>query len=147
MVLVDEYAPCISLFPVVVSHCFLFPQLVVSYTCIMHLHSLLTHALSHSLTPHAFTQPPTLITHVPIHSPPPPIGKGPVFQTLLMKVVNCLTDPELPVKVDACVALRAFLEPFDADDLQVLKPMLPKLLSDFFALMGEVRFDVLCVGG
>lgn len=62
-----------------------------------------------------------------------------MFSTLLTKVVARLTDPELPVRVDACVALRAFLEPFEAEDLAMLRPLLPAILRDFFALMGEVE--------
>ena len=54
-------------------------------------------------------------------------------------MVNALKDPELPVKVDAVVALGSFVEA--ADDIAQLRPILPQLLDEFFKLMNEVESE------
>ena len=59
--------------------------------------------------------------------------------SLFGSVVNALKDPELPVKVDAVVALGSFVEA--ADDIAQLRPILPQLLDEFFKLMNEVESE------
>lgn len=53
-----------------------------------------------------------------------------------VQVVGCLGDPELPVRVDAVVAIRHFVD--EVQDLTILRPVLPALLSSIFHLMSEV---------
>lgn len=52
------------------------------------------------------------------------------------QVVGLLSDPELPVRVDAVVSLRQFID--HAEDIEPLKPLLPTLLNAIFQLMGQV---------
>jgi hypothetical protein len=59
------------------------------------------------------------------------------FTTALHRVVAALTDPELPVRVDSVVALRTFVEA--CKDLSEIRPILPRLLDEFFKLMNEVE--------
>ena len=61
------------------------------------------------------------------------------FMALFAGVVNCLKDPDLPVKVDAIVSLGSFVE--TADDISQIRPILPQLLDEFFALMNEVESE------
>lgn len=61
------------------------------------------------------------------------------FMTLFSNVVSALKDPDLPVKVDAVVALGSFVEA--ADDIAQLRPILPQLLDEFFKLMNEVESE------
>ena len=63
-------------------------------------------------------------------------GQGQSFMGLMQLVMQRLQDPELPVKVDAVVALRAFVE--YVEGLDPLRPILPALLDVFFKLMNEV---------
>jgi hypothetical protein len=63
-------------------------------------------------------------------------GRGPQFCGLFERVMRALSDAELPVRVDAVVALRSFVE--ELADLDVLRPVLPSLLDAVFALMAEV---------
>jgi len=70
-------------------------------------------------------------------------GKGRVFQTMFESVIRCLSDPEMPVKVDACLALGDFVETMDHVDM--IKPILPQLLTSIFALMSEVEHEDLVV--
>jgi len=63
-------------------------------------------------------------------------GAGPSYQAIFSKVVGLLGDGELPVRVDAVVALRQFAE--HAEDVEGLKPLLPTLLGAIFSLMGEL---------
>lgn len=63
-------------------------------------------------------------------------GAGPQFCGLFERVMRSLCDPELPVRVDAVVALRSFVE--ELADLEILKPLLPSLLNSVFALMSEI---------
>ena len=44
----------------------------------------------------------------------------------------------LQVRVDAVVALRSFIDAFDTEGLQQVKPLIPQLLDVFFQLMQEV---------
>lgn len=61
------------------------------------------------------------------------------FMQLFSNVVSALKDPDLPVKVDAVVALGSFVEA--ADDIAQLRPILPELLDEFFKLMNEVESE------
>ncbi|DBB04276.1 hypothetical protein WJX77_005934 [Trebouxia sp. C0004] len=66
-------------------------------------------------------------------------GQGQAFSSLFQKVVNAFQDPDLPVRVDAVVALRSFIDAFDTEGLQQVKPLIPQLLDVFFQLMQEVE--------
>jgi hypothetical protein len=71
------------------------------------------------------------------------IGAGPHFMALFERVVNGLHDPELPVRVDSVVAMRAFVG--ELADIDLLKPILPRLLESIFGLMHEVDSeDLVC---
>lgn len=59
------------------------------------------------------------------------------FNVLMSGVVACLCDAELPVRVDAVVALRSFVDA--ADDVAPLRAVLPQLLDQLFRLMAEVE--------
>ena len=48
-----------------------------------------------------------------------------------------MTDVELPVRVDAVVSLRNFVD--CVEDLESMKPLLPQLLQATFHLMDQVR--------
>jgi len=63
-------------------------------------------------------------------------GRGPQFCGLFERVMRALNDSDLPVRVDAVVALRSFVE--ELADLQMLAPVLPALLDSVFALMAEI---------
>eukprot|EP00951_Prasinocladus_malaysianus_P037567 scaffold404857_cov51-Prasinocladus_malaysianus.AAC.1 len=52
-------------------------------------------------------------------------------------VFNALQDPELPVRMDAVVSVRHFVDALE--DATPLKPILPQLLHQFFQLMNEVE--------
>lgn len=58
------------------------------------------------------------------------------FETLMGCVIRCLGDAALPVRVDAVVALRSFVDA--AEDLNSLRAILPQLLNELFKLMSEV---------
>jgi len=59
-----------------------------------------------------------------------------LFNGLLERIVGLLGDAELPVRVDAVVALRPFVEEAQLD---ALRPILPQLLNNFFKLIHEVE--------
>lgn len=61
------------------------------------------------------------------------------FFTLFESVVNAMKDPELPVRVEAVVALGLFIQ--ETEDVSALKAILPQLLDDFFKLMNEVESE------
>jgi len=44
----------------------------------------------------------------------------------------------MQVRVDAVAALRNLVDAFDKDDLPSIKPLIPNLLNQLFALMNEV---------
>ncbi len=64
-------------------------------------------------------------------------GSGAEYAALFTRVIQALHDKELPVRVDAVVALRSFVE--ELEDIEQLKPILPQLLGSIFGLMNEVR--------
>jgi hypothetical protein len=45
----------------------------------------------------------------------------------------------LQVRIDAVTGLRNLMEAYDESNLEMIKPILPKLLNDLFALLTEVR--------
>ena len=45
--------------------------------------------------------------------------------------------------MDAVVALRSFIDAFDTEGLQRVKPLIPQLLDVFFQLMQEVSLPKL----
>eukprot|EP00873_Tetraselmis_striata_P029005 jgi/Tetstr1/449269/TSEL_036472.t1 len=59
------------------------------------------------------------------------------FDLLLQRVFACLNDEQLPVRMDAVVAVRHFVDALE--DHSILKPILPQLLNQFFSLMNEVE--------
>lgn len=63
-------------------------------------------------------------------------NSGPTYMRFFEKVASCLGDPELPVRVDAVVSLRHFLE--EMEDVTPLLPALPNLLNAIFGLMNQV---------
>uniref|UniRef100_A0A7R9YU85 Importin N-terminal domain-containing protein n=1 Tax=Chlamydomonas euryale TaxID=1486919 RepID=A0A7R9YU85_9CHLO len=68
-------------------------------------------------------------------------GQGATYSLLLQHVVACLADTELAVRVDAAVSIRYFVE--EVEDVAILRPILPNLLSSIFQLMGEVDAEEL----
>lgn len=63
-------------------------------------------------------------------------GSGANYGQLFQRVINGLHDADLPVRVDAVVSLRSFVD--ELADLNPLKPILPSMLDRIFALMNEV---------
>ncbi|KAG2439798.1 hypothetical protein HYH02_010433 [Chlamydomonas schloesseri] len=63
-------------------------------------------------------------------------NRGPTYMAFFEAVVRCLGDPELPVRVDAVVSLRHFLE--EMEDVEPVAPALPALLNSIFGLMNQV---------
>jgi hypothetical protein len=63
-------------------------------------------------------------------------GRGPQFCGLFERIMRALGDPDLPVRVDAVVALRGFVD--ELADLDMLKPVLPALLDSVFGLMAQI---------
>lgn len=60
------------------------------------------------------------------------------FATLLRCVIHCLSDKELPVRLDAAVALRYFFEELEVSgSLELLSPVVPQLLQHFLSLSNE----------
>lgn len=45
----------------------------------------------------------------------------------------------MQVRVDAVAALRSLVDAFHEDDLPSIKPLIPSLLNQLFALMAEVH--------
>eukprot|EP00878_Enallax_costatus_P046967 GHUV01057304.1.p1 GENE.GHUV01057304.1~~GHUV01057304.1.p1 ORF type:complete len:796 (+),score=306.27 GHUV01057304.1:175-2562(+) len=68
-------------------------------------------------------------------------GAGPLFDTMLQAVINALHDSELPVRVEAVMALRSFVE--ELADVAPLKPVLAQLMDSIFKLMNEVENEEL----
>ena len=66
-------------------------------------------------------------------------GKGQTFSVFLSNVVARLQDPDLPVRVDASVALRCFVE--SVKELDLLRGVLPQLLNEFMKLINEIEND------
>jgi len=58
------------------------------------------------------------------------------FKQLFQAVVQALNDSELPVRVDALVALRSYVE--EVDDVNELKPIIEQVMKELFNLLHEV---------
>jgi len=65
-------------------------------------------------------------------------GSGPTFQALFKANVALLADPDLPVRVGAVMAARQFIDAYDTDEVDQIKPLIPSLLDEIFKLMQEV---------
>ncbi|KAK2079907.1 hypothetical protein QBZ16_002302 [Prototheca wickerhamii] len=65
-------------------------------------------------------------------------GRGATFAALLQRCVAALEDPDLPVKVDAAVAVRCFLDAVDEEDLGDFRGLVPGLLTRFLQLSQEI---------
>lgn len=98
----------------------------VSFVVIVHKSPLCCRCFHHSTI-----QPPRMLTV----QPPRMLTVQP--PRILQHVVACLSDSEIAVRVDAAVAIRHFVD--EAEDLGVLRSILPNLLGSIFQLMSEVR--------
>lgn len=65
-------------------------------------------------------------------------GAGQTFGLLFKEVMNRLHDTDLPVKVDAVVSIKNFMEEVKTPALGELKPIIPQLVTSIFNLMNEV---------
>eukprot|EP00884_Botryococcus_braunii_P004058 jgi/Botrbrau1/13653/Bobra.0292s0003.1 len=65
-------------------------------------------------------------------------GRGPKFQSLLQHAFNLMRDPELPVRIEAVSAVRNLFDAYDDAQLDLIKPILPQLLNELFALLNEL---------
>eukprot|EP00891_Asterochloris_glomerata_P009638 jgi/Astpho2/9638/fgenesh1_pm.00146_%23_24_t len=70
-------------------------------------------------------------------------GQSPTgtFVQLFQEVFHLLRDPELPVRVDAVVALRNFIDAFDEGHIDTVKPLIPQLLDSVFNLMQQIESE------
>ena len=64
--------------------------------------------------------------------------KNEIFIQLFERIQACLGDPDLPVQVDAAIALREFFDAIDDDDSQRYVHALPGLLQKFLELANNV---------
>lgn len=64
---------------------------------------------------------------------------GTHLRNLLEMVLNRLSDPALPVQIEASKALRYLVEADGAE--QTLLPVLPQLLAEYFRIMNEIGND------
>ncbi|KAL7574621.1 hypothetical protein ACA910_002972 [Epithemia clementina (nom. ined.)] len=64
---------------------------------------------------------------------------GTHLKKLLQKVLERLSDPALPVQIEASKALRFLIETDGADE--ALLPVLPQLLTEYFRIMNEIGND------
>lgn len=64
---------------------------------------------------------------------------GTNLRTLIQLVLQRLSDPALPVQIEASKALRYLIESDGAE--VVLLPVLPNLLSEYFRIMNEIGND------
>lgn len=64
-----------------------------------------------------------------------------LFLQLFDKIQMCLGDPDLPVQVDAAVALREFFDSIGDEDAQHFIPALPSLLQKFLELANNVESE------
>lgn len=64
---------------------------------------------------------------------------GTNLRTLIQMVLQRLSDPALPVQIEASKALRFLIEADGADE--TLLPVLPQLLTEYFRIMNEIGND------
>jgi hypothetical protein len=62
---------------------------------------------------------------------------GAVLQAVLRGLINGLRDPALPVQAAAACSLRLLIEAEGAAEL--LKPLLPEIVAEYFRIMEEVE--------
>ncbi|CAG9461067.1 unnamed protein product [Pedinophyceae sp. YPF-701] len=74
---------------------------------------------------------------------PEGVGVGRTFGAMMSATVNAMSDPEMPVRVEACMSARCFLE--EVEDVSVLKPAVPQLLQSILQLMSQVEHEDLVV--
>lgn len=60
------------------------------------------------------------------------------FSVLFQSVINALNDPELPVQVEAGIAIREFVAAIETENLASLRPLVPGLLERFLAISNEI---------
>lgn len=65
---------------------------------------------------------------------------GTNFRKLLEMVLNRLSDPSLPVQIEASKSLRFLIEESGAAE-ETLLPVLPQLLNEYFRIMNEIGND------
>ena len=102
---------------------------------------LLTHVLPAFTSPHGFIRAKVCWAAAMFadHKFAAGRGRGPSFGALVTAVVGRLEDPEMPVRVDACVALGPLVESIaNPNDLE---PALPLLLRCVFSLLGEIESE------
>ena len=58
------------------------------------------------------------------------------LQTLIQMVLQRLSDPALPVQIEASKALRFLIE-LDSSET-TLTPVLPQILAEYFRIMNEI---------
>jgi hypothetical protein len=64
---------------------------------------------------------------------------GTHLRNCIHSILNKLSDPELPVQIEASKALRFLIEVEGAE--QTLLPVLPQLLTEYFRIMNEIGND------
>ncbi|KAK9824621.1 hypothetical protein WJX72_011782 [[Myrmecia] bisecta] len=74
-----------------------------------------------------------------------PAGSQGTFACLFQQVVRALQDPDMPVRVDAVIALRSLIDAYPEERLAEIQPLVPQLLNEFFKLMSEVEHEDLVV--
>jgi hypothetical protein len=62
---------------------------------------------------------------------------GAVLQAVLRGLINGLRDPALPVQAAAACSLRLLIEAEGAAEM--LKPLLPEIVAEYFRIMEEVE--------
>eukprot|EP00658_Telonema_sp_P-2_P020648 TRINITY_DN18180_c0_g2_i1.p1 TRINITY_DN18180_c0_g2~~TRINITY_DN18180_c0_g2_i1.p1 ORF type:complete len:742 (+),score=193.27 TRINITY_DN18180_c0_g2_i1:77-2302(+) len=70
-----------------------------------------------------------------------PFNNTGIRQEMLKGVVQCLHDTELPVRAMSAFTIRALL--WDPDNIEDLRPLLPRLLEAFLKLMKDIDHDEL----
>jgi len=65
---------------------------------------------------------------------------GTNIRTLIQLVLPRLSDPSLPVQIEASKALRSIILEVDAAE-EVLLPVLPQILTEYFRIMNEIGND------
>lgn len=64
-----------------------------------------------------------------------------LFMQLFERIQACLNDPDLPVQVDAAVALRAFFDAIDEEDSVHFVQAVPSLLQKFLELANNIESE------
>ena len=62
------------------------------------------------------------------------------LQTLIQMVLQRLSDPALPVQIEASKALRFLIELDGAET--TLAPVLPQILTEYFRMMNKIGNDI-----